>query len=232
MATQTLVRETLTPFQSRLFARPGSVQLSEISEFQAQKWRLSDAAVDFHIALSAPPIGAKIAEYFEGLGELYPQIENATKTFRAKPWTRATAKKFSLAIMSMKDPTAKTPLGMISVGMQLDQSAKGKPEWLLRMDLEGFCTSPHKAEPTAEHMLCAGLSDILYDEMSELNRQAKDKGFAGTLHVGLSTQVTDGAARLFMARLRSEIETVGHLINQGAKTDQSVGIRIMPPTDI
>jgi hypothetical protein len=232
MTTQTLTREDVTPFQSRLFAQPGTMQLSEISEFQAQNWRIGDGSLDFHIALAAPPLGTKIAEYFEGLGELYPQTEDAAKAFRAKPYKRGNLRKFSLAVMSIKDTTANTPLGMMSLGMELKKSTTGKPDWLLDVDLEAICTSPHRPEPAIEHMLCAGVADLLYDEMSSLNRQARDADTRGRLHIGLSYSKGFAPLQLFAGRLRVEIDTMGHLINRGEIAPEKPGLRIMPTTDL
>jgi hypothetical protein len=225
MTSETLVRDTLAPFGTRLFKNAGSLQITEISEFQAQKWHLGETPIYFQSGIASAVSGEKWGDYFAGIAELFPHVEEGCIAFRRQPTKTPTGRKFSLLVLPLKDREGLAPLGMVSLGLDFTRAEAGGPDWKMNIELEALIAAPHRTNPICDHMMCAAISDLIYDEFRAIDRQTKAMEISRALNIRLTYPTAQPGMKLFAGRLRTEIDTIRHLMNRGKSSPDAPGMK-------
>ena len=232
MATEALLDNALTAFGTRLFAAPGRSHITEISEFQAQAWRLGKDPIHFQVALCGGPAAQHFQEYFQALSEVAPHITEDALPFRRSMWGTGNARKFSLLILPLKSAAASVPLAMATLSMSLTKAKSGKPEWLYAVCVEALCLTPQNSHSPADYMVSAAISDMLYDELNMVSKQAKAAGISGSLRIAFTYPKDRKEIQVIASRTREEVDTVRHLINSTNGSANGPGLRILPAAEI
>lgn len=226
MSTETINREVILPFQSRLFTGQGKFHITEISEFQAQAWHIGDTAIHFRSAVMASPLSREFNRYFVDLCELHPQIAAPVSHIFKQPKSQGHRREFTLAIFDLIESCDKPPLGFANLSVGLRQRDTGDVPWTFSIHIENACVSPVVSNNLSSNMLCAAIADLVYDEMGAIHRQAKAQGIAASLVVNMTYNATDAKLQLLADRVRPELESVRHLINHSNAESGRSGIHI------
>jgi len=226
MTTSIIEREEILPFQSRLFKSPGVPVIAEISEFQAQSWGLGGGAVNFHVALCAGDLGRRVPSHFARQSS-ERSSEGAEKPhLLAEPAFIGQDQKLSIVAAPLNDPKVMNPFGAVTLSIGLRKSSGLRAVWTLSLRIEEVLVES-EAELPAQEMLCASVADLIYDELMSLNRQAASLSIDAPVSIRLVHDASVTSMRLFVARLRSECETIRHLINGITDEKKSPGIKVV-----
>jgi hypothetical protein len=210
MVVKSVSRDTLLPFQSRLFQNKDKALLCEISQFQIQSWGLGKKPFHFRAAVGQDAIGRKMEDHFGNLGTFFPDIQMSSDKFLMTPRKQGNMLEFSIAATSIMDEHGSTPSGFINLSMGLAQSDLSSGPWLLRINIESIFCAPETGDDPVVYMLCAAVADVIYDELRSIHLQAKAQKIPADVHVQVSHQRSPALNKPCLVIAR-ELEFIRHL---------------------